>query len=71
MVEQAKTETGDEVITPKGRHRPEGMAVDVPEGTDYPHGVAQDGQTTAKVDHNANTGEGGGSETGQQSPGTV
>ncbi|HYN98744.1 MAG TPA: hypothetical protein VEU28_03630 [Actinomycetota bacterium] len=71
MAEEAKDAAGDPVITPKGRHRPEHMAVDVGEGTEYPQGVNQEGKVTAETDRNVNTGEGGGSETGQAVPGTV
>lgn len=71
MVEEAKDAAGDDVTTPDGRHRPKGMAVDVGEGTDYPHGVNQDGQVTATNDDQSNHGESGGSQTGLQVPGTV
>lgn len=70
MPEEAKDTSGDDVTTPKGRHRPEGMAVDVPEDVDYPKGVNQKGNTAAEKDDNANTGEKGGSEVGLDVPGT-
>ena len=71
MAEEAKDAAGDPVMTPEGRHRPEHMAVDVGEGTEYPQGVNQEGEVTPTNDENANVGEGGGSPTGLQVPGTV
>lgn len=68
--EEAKDMSGEEVMTPKGRRRPEGMAVDVPEGVDYPRGVNQKGKTDAEEDDNVNTGEGGGSQAGLNVPGS-
>jgi hypothetical protein len=70
MVEEEKDAAGDPVITPKGMHRPEHMAVDVPEGTEYPQGVNPEGQVTPTNEEQDYT-EGGGSETGLQVPGTV
>ena len=70
MAEEAKDAAGDPVITRKGMHRPEGMAVDVPDGVEYPHGVPE-GKTTAENDQNVNTGEGGDGKSGQSIPGTV
>lgn len=71
MVEEAKDAAGDEVTTPPGRHRPEHMAVDVPEDTDYPQGVNPEGQVTPTNEENPNVTEQGGSEGGLQVPGTV
>ena len=71
MVEEAKDMAGEDVITPPGRHRPEGMAVDVPEGVDYPQGVNPKGKVTPAADDNANEGESGGSEAGLHVPGTL
>lgn len=70
MVEEAKDAAGAEVMTPKGRHRPEHMAVDVPEGTDYPQGVNQEGEVKALNEDEMDVPpEGGGSETGLKVPG--
>lgn len=71
MTEQEKDISGDDVISAEGRHRPQGMAVDVGDGTEYPHGVNQEGKVEAENDDNVNTQEGGGSQTGLQVPGTV
>jgi hypothetical protein len=71
MVEEAKDMSGEDVITPPGRHRPEGMAVDVPEGVDYPQGVNPEGKVAPAADDNVNEGETGGSEGGLHVPGTV
>ena len=68
MVEEATTETGGEVITPKGRHRPEGMGVDVPDDIELPQGVT-DTQTTPKNDPNVEFG--GDGKSSQAVPGTV
>jgi hypothetical protein len=73
MVEEAKKPSGEPVDTPPGRHRPEHMAVDVPEGTDYPQGVNPEGQVTpTNPEADDNITEGGGSEKpGLAVPGTV
>jgi hypothetical protein len=69
MAEEATNAAGDPVITPKGMHRSEGMAADLPEGVEYPQGVT--GKTTADNDDNVNTGEGGDGKSSQAVPGTV
>lgn len=70
MVEEAKDAAGEEVITPDGRHRPEHMAVDVPEGTDYPQGVNPTGEVRPTNEEEASVPpEGGGTETGIKVPG--
>ena len=70
MVEEAKDAAGDEVITPRGRHRSEGLSVDVPEGVDYPQGVNPEGETNPTNEEEASVPpEGGGSETGLKAPG--
>lgn len=69
MVEEAKDAAGEDVVTPSGRHRPEHMAVDVPEGTDYPQGVNPEGEVTSTNEENEDVTEGGGSEVGLKVPG--
>jgi hypothetical protein len=66
MAEEAK----DAAITPKGRHRPEGMGAEVPDGVDYPEGIT-DGQTTPKNEENPNVEFGGDGKSSQAVPGTV
>ena len=68
MVEEAKDAAGDPVITPKGRHRPEGMGVDVPDDIELPHGIT-DTQTTPKNDPHVEFG--GDGKSSQAVPGTV
>ncbi len=72
MVEESKDAAGEPVITPKGRHRPEHMAADVPDSVDVPKGVKsiEEGRVTpTNEEEAATTVEGGGSQTGQVSPG--
>jgi hypothetical protein len=70
MVEEEKDAAGNEVMTPPGMHRPEHMAVDVPEGTDYPQGVNPTGEVNPTNEDEASVPpEGGGSETGLKVPG--
>lgn len=63
-------EAGDSIIIPKGKHRSEGMAADLPDGVEYPEGVPQ-GRTTAANDDDVNSIEGGDGKSSQAVPGTV
>lgn len=70
MAEEAKDAAGDSVVIPKGKHRSEGMAADLPEGVEYPEGIT-DGQTTPKNEENPNVEFGGDGKSSQAVPGTV
>ena len=71
MTDEAKDAAGDPVITPPGMHRPDDMAVDVPEDTDHPHGVNPEGQTTPTNEPPDIGREGGEGGTGLQIPGSA
>jgi hypothetical protein len=72
MAEEAKDAAGDPVITPPGMHRPDDMAVDVPEDVDHPPGVNPEGQTTPTSESATPPArEGGEGGTGLKVPGTT